>query len=934
MSTKIVVGPIDKGVTTNRLPFNIDNDAFPVLKNAYQFRGRIKRRRGDQFLNRFSRFVNTLIGSYATTTTITLNGSGIGNLITGFGLQTNGSIIPGTVTLTASGGPTVYTDPTKDGFLTPTGTGGVNLINYASGMITIPSQAGNTVSATFTYYPTLPVMGLEDYKDPTQEFTQKIGFDTKYAYKNLTVFPYSMYDITFFKNVASGVYPGYVQKTNWTPFNWNGQDYQQFWTTNYEGAFWATNGLEVPFDPTNVGMQYAGSATITYVSNTATTITVTITGSPLVVGDFVFFNEWTGTNADNLNFQSGYVTAVGANIVITLPNAALGAGPYTPGIIQYLTNISDATKDCIRWFDGDPTNGSIVAPGFSPGKGWVNFMPPLSQFSFEVADSPSGQYYLVGAKMLVPFKDRLVILGPVIQTSTAGSQIYLEDTILYSQNGTPFYTASFTGNPVFATTVFNPILVPVNKVASASSWFEDQTGFGGNIESGLDQTLSTCGLNEDVLILGFETSTVRMVYSGTDIVPFNLFIINSELGATSTFSVVNMDQGSLTRGNRGYTITNQSASQRIDLDNPDQVFQISNQNNGTERFTAQRDFLNEWVYFTYPSNQEDSTQYRFPTETFLYNYRDNSWAIFKESYTHYGSFQKRTGFTWATVGLVYPTWSQWNDPWNAGNSTLLQETVIAGNSQGFVMLRGQGTAEGTSLSIKNISGNTITSPDHCLNNGDYIVISGVLGTDANLLNGKVFSVVNPTINSFQLNPAINATGTYAGGGLITRMYVPLIQTKQFPVAWGIAKKTRIGVQQYLLTKTPNAQITVYLYLSTVEEPFNFGTIVPDVDSKNDSLVYSSILYTCPESTNLGLTPANTNLQQVNLIASNGTSQNPQGQIWHRMNTSLIGDVIQVGFTLSDEQMRTVNADGNLISQMAEIELHAMILNVSPSMDLS
>ncbi len=913
MTTKLIVGPIDKGVTTNRLAFNIDNDAFPTLQNAYQWRGRVKRKRGDQFLTRLTRFVNTLLSAYATTvTTITLNGSGVGNLITGFGLQTNASIVPGSVTLTASGGPTVYTDPTMDGYLTPTGTGGVNLINYATGQITIPAQAGNTVSAVFRYYPTLPVMGLEDFTQRSEAFTQKIGFDTKYAYSILTVVPYSTYDISFYKNLATGTYPGYVQKTNWTPLTWNGQDYQQFWTLNYEGAFWATNGVTVPFNPTNIGMQYAPSASIAYVANTATTLTVTIAGSPLVIGDFVFVNEWTGPTAaatTSINFQSGYVTQIAPNIIITFPNATLAAGPYTPGIIQYLTNRSDPTKDCIRWYDGDPTNGSILAPGFALGKGWVNFMPPLSQFAFSVGDAPLAQYYLVGAKMLVSFKDRLVALGPVIQTSAAGSQIYLEDTIIYSQNGTPFYTASFTGDPVSASTVFTPILVPVNQIASAPSWFEDQTGFGGFIDSGLDETLSTCGSNEDALILGFEITNVRMLYTGNDIVPFNLFAINSELGATSTFSIINMDQGVLTRGERGYIITSQTASQRIDLDNPDQVFEINNKNNGTERFTAHRDFINEWIYFTYPPNSEDETIYRFPTETFLYNYRDNSWAIFKECYTHYGSFKKLNGFTWATVGLEYPTWSQWNDPWDAGESTVLQETVIAGTPQGFIMLRAQGTGEGESIAIQNISGNTVTSPDHCLDNGDYIVISDVIGTIGQEVNGKIFSVVDAKLNTFKLNPSIVGSGTYLGLGVIAKRYVPIIQTKQFPTAWGIAKKTRLGVQQYLLTSTSNSQITVYIYLSTAGSAFNFGQIVPELGSNNDSLIYSSILYTCPESTNLGLTPANINLQQLNLIGSDGSTQNPQQQIWHRMNTSLIGDVVQLGFTLSDGQMRSFDAIG-------------------------
>lgn len=1017
MTIKLIVGPIDKGVTTNRLAFNIDNDAFPVLKNAYQWRGRVKRRRSDEFLNRLARYFasasigvtpganwvintiysnytpaitpepnativpNTLVITFASTPVITIrdNGDGTlsgtkqgtitaatqtnpceitsaahtlttGNIVTISGIVGMTELNGNTYTITVTGTNTFTLNGVDSTGFTAYVSGGTWLsasstnngsINYLTGLVVIDQTAGVGVAAnaSFAYYPVLPVMGLEDFNLRTEAFIQKIGFDTKYAYNILSVEPYAMYSVSYYKNPASGAYPGYVQKTIWTPITWNGQDYQQFWTINYEGAFWATNGIEVPFDPTNIGMQYKFIVSVTLVAGgPPATANLQITAHGLVVGDFVFINEVLTTTG--INFQTGYVITVtdANNVIVEFPDATIATNG-TGGIAQYLTSRSDITKDCIRWYDGDPTNGSLVAPGFSPGHGWVNFMPPLSEFGgFSVGDAPRGQYYLVGAKMLVSFKDRLIALGPVIQTSASGSQIYLEDTIIYSQNGTPFYTASFTGNPVFANTVFTPLLVPDNQIASAPAWFEDQTGFGGFIDSGLDETLSTCGSNEDALILGFEITNVRMLYTGNDIVPFNLFAINSELGSTSTFSTINMDQGVITRGNRGYTITSQTASQRIDLNNPDQVFQINNRNNGTERFTAQRDFLNEWVYFSYPSNQEDITNYRFPTETFLYNYRDNSWAIFKESYTTYGSFKKLTGFTWATVGNTYPTWSSWNDPWDAGNSTLLQERVIGGNAQGFVMIRAEGTGEGSSLAIKSISGNLVTSPDHCLDNGDYIVISGVVGTIGTEVNGKVFSVVNPSLNSFSLNPAIQGLGTYFGLGVIKKMYVPLIQSKQFTPAWNLAKKTRIGVQQYLLSSTPNAQITLYIYLSTASSPFNFGTILPvmppNPDPQNDSLVYSSVLYTCPESTNLGLTPANTNLQQLNLIGSDGSSQNPQQQIWHRMNTSLIGDVIQVGFTLSDQQMRTLSNDGSLISQEAEIEIHGFIIDITPSMVLS
>jgi hypothetical protein len=190
-----------------------------------------------------------------------------------------------------------------------------------------------------------------------------------------------------------------------------------------------------------------------------------------------------------------------------------------------------------------------------------------------------------------------------------------------------------------------------------------------------------------------------------------------------------------------------------------------------------------------------------------------------------------------------------------------------------------------------------------LNVGDYIIITEVLGDVGNQVNGRIFSVQNTTVNTFDINPNVIAS-TYLGGGLITRMYVPFIQTKQFPVAWDMARKTRLGPQQYLLTTTSNAQITLLIYLSqNATSPYNNPAypspvqIVPQAGSLNNSLIYSTVLYTCPESTNLGLTFPNVNLQMP--------TASQQAQIWHRVNTSLIGDTVQLGFTMSDDQMRSL-----------------------------
>lgn len=944
MGEKLIVGPINKGLRTDRLPFVIDNDSFPILINAYQWRGRIKRKRGTAPLGRLTRTLISVLTPVSNTIQVgpimTLDGSGNGsaNLITLYSLGSTASITPGSITLKdGGGGGNTFTEPNP-----PNGTLVSNAgpfvfgsINYATGAITISGgQATTKLIGTFSYYPGLPVMGIEDLYTSSSHFPGNITFDTTYSYNITTTTPFNIYDVSFYKNPATNAnLPGYSPKSNQTPLTWNGQNYQQFWSTNYQGAMWATNGIPIPFNSSNIGMQFILITGITFSFNVplnAYQAVITFAGGTnFVVGDFVFINEVVGING--INYQSGYITAINGNasqITVTFPDATLSGAYSSGGIVQALTNTVVAGKDCIRWFDGDTTINSGI-------NGWVNFMPPLNQFTafpnFSISSLPSDQYYLVSSRMIVQFKDRLLFIGPVVQTST-GSPVYLQDTVIYSQNGTAYYTSSYTNspnpnvdNPTAPISQF-PILVPVNQTAFSPAYFEDQTGFGGFITSGLDMPINTVGANEDALIMGHERAQTKFLYTGNDVIPFVFYIVNSELGSSSTFSTIVMDEGVISRGRRGFTITTQQKTERVDLDILDNVFEFNLNNNGTERICSQRDYLNEWIYFTYSFEQFTTTV--FPSQTLLFNYRDNTWANFNETYTTYGTFRQSSDISWASLPSDL-TWNTWNDPWNSGENNDFQPVVIAGNQQGFIIIRDTvETNEAPSLFIQSFSGNFVTSSNHGLNSGDYIMINGCLGTIGSQVNGKIFQISSPNISTFTIDPAIGS-GTYLGGGTITRMYIPFIQTKQFPTSWSMARKTRIGPQQYLLTMTPNAQITLSIFLSQDSAfPYNSGNVVPAIiDVFNNSLIYSTILYTCPESTNLGLTPANTNLQ---MIVDPSIGVTGQQQIWHRINTSLIGDTVQLAFTLSDAQMTAVDGSGNPISQFAEIELHAFILDLQPS----
>src|SRR6187551_858444 len=138
---KLAVGPIDRGLKTNRTAFNIDNDSFPTLINAYQWRGRIKRKRGTTLLGRLQRYIGTTDGAGSRVITIRPIPIAVG--IATFVIGTQVFVDPGGASpvVLLTNGP------------------GTATLNRATGVLTI---VGSIPTTAVIYFPRLPVMGIEE----------------------------------------------------------------------------------------------------------------------------------------------------------------------------------------------------------------------------------------------------------------------------------------------------------------------------------------------------------------------------------------------------------------------------------------------------------------------------------------------------------------------------------------------------------------------------------------------------------------------------------------------------------------------------------------------------------------------------------------------------------------------------------------------------
>lgn len=860
MSTpsRLVISNMATGFENDREPFIISNDAFPVLNNAYIFRGRIQKKRGATKLGRLTRKI--------TTTTV-------GGNVVAF-ILTNAPIAPFTAVFTV--GSTFYWD-TGVIFapniiqLTTNGPGTATL-NLVTGQLDITGGPANT---PVLYTPALPVMGIEDFEISSDSIdtAPTIFFDTRYSYQ-FDRAARQFYDVSFYKVTGN-------------PVIWHGADYQQFYSANFDNAIWVTNNV-----PGLNGVQ------ISSIQNLLNPTLTTTANHNLAAGDWIYidgvtqlFNPAFKTN--NISFVNGLSLQVNVPTVVQRPgiggaavavtatitgantlqlvgiDASTAANPGSGGFLQELTRESSG-QDGIRWYDGDP-----IASAFA--KGWVNFAPPLNKVDPTATNPVQVQTYLVGCLILMPFRGTFIAMGTWEQAANAASPSNFPQRIRWSTfSGTPFYA-----NPV-----------PFDQTSDPLAWVSNVNGRGGFLDVVTAEEIISAGNQQETILLGFERSQRRLVPTGSVINPFIIQMVNPEFGTTGTFSTIPLDRGVLSIGDYGFIIATSYNAQRFDLKIPDQAFQVKqlilSLPTGPLRICAARNWQEESIHFTYVDLPTGSI---YPNRTVFFNYRDPSFAILKESYTTYGQFRDSRPYTWNS--LPFPNWFQWLPNWVSYQTEPGYPLTAGGNQEGYVMIKEfEEVGNEPSLSVSNITNFVASGPpnnttaiftvvNHNLEVGDYFFLDNV---DSGLtgVNQTIWQVtLVQTANTFKATnyTLLTVGGTYRGLGELTILDNFQVQTKQFPDMWPQARGARLGTQRFLLDKTDLGEFIVKLLIS---QDSNRSA------SSNPWNISSNIVRTRPDDS-LGIRG----------------SEEDQAQIWHRNSNSVVGDSVQMQLSMSDEQMRTV-----------------------------
>ena len=172
---RFLIAPFNTGLQTDLRPWLIPEDAFASLRNAYVFRGRVKKR-----------FGSVLMGVSQLNSRLRIN---LG-MVSGAG--SFGAIVPGDVFAVGQafsiGGQlfTVITASNGGGPQPMLSTGPAPIATFDTDTGIVFIVAGVPGQAVY-FYPGTPVMGITIYESGTYNNQPTYAFDTQFAYTFSTV---------------------------------------------------------------------------------------------------------------------------------------------------------------------------------------------------------------------------------------------------------------------------------------------------------------------------------------------------------------------------------------------------------------------------------------------------------------------------------------------------------------------------------------------------------------------------------------------------------------------------------------------------------------------------------------------------------------------------------------------------------------------------
>ena len=369
--------------------------------------------------------------------------------------------------------------------------------------------------------------------------------------------------------------------------------------------------------------------------------------------------DGTNFNAATVNYSTGVISityaVAPATTVQTVITATLTGDYFTGNFskffnstnwneLLYLTNNSDP----ITVYDGSTFPGTLSRPPFSIT------LANVGTFTNNIGSCLDVDIY----------KNRLIVQYPtVINAGTAQNGPYPQSFFWSQQN------------------------VPTNLAA-------DVSGNGGALEAATSDSIASSEFLRDQMIVFFKNTTWIFRYTNNDFSPFRWDQVNNTKSTNAPYGTIAYDERVTAMGSKGLIACDGVNVQRYDISIIDQFITINQEFFG-QCFGQRFDTLNQsWMLF--PSDKSISGR---SDSALIYNFLENSWAIYKMPMSCLGLYYVTTDATWsdfavgAELGTIYPTWASAQIPWDNYLLQQLAPNLLGGDFNGYVYVMNDGIVD-------------------------------------------------------------------------------------------------------------------------------------------------------------------------------------------------------------------------------------------------
>lgn len=405
----------------------------------------------------------------------------------------------------------------------------------------------------------------------------------------------------------------------------------------------------------------------------------------------------------------------GATTSISFTTGWVAVAPYTNVFAPFSVSITDGTSTIT-----DNGAGALSSSGNFAAAGTVNYATGIVHLNFTVAPATTvtitmtvklvgdyftgtssnffnainwlGLLYIANNSDPITTFDGTSLARPPFPITVAHKTAFINDIqrcldIDVYKNRLLVQRPTLVGasNPEAQSIRWSQINNPTNLAA-------DFSGNGGELSAPTDDFMQSSEFLRDQLIVLFTNTTWTFRFTGSDFAPFVWNKINSSKSTNAPYGTIDYDERVTAMGAKGLIACDGVNVQRYDLSVIDQFLDI-NQNRFFQCYGLRFDTINQ-TWMLYPDAQNNSS---LSTRILVYNFLENTWAVFELPLSCLGRYYVTTDKTWSdfsTSSANPTTWNEAEFQWSSYVTQGLAPTLLGGSlSGGFVYQMNYGEAD-------------------------------------------------------------------------------------------------------------------------------------------------------------------------------------------------------------------------------------------------